>query len=133
MLTDIEIYLVKEYNKLILFLKEQVAKLTDEKDTLEIKLEVARCNLDKTRDWLNDAERNVEKLTAENEKLKELNSFKEIEKQIIRKETIREMHTEIKKRCIKGGIYPAFVASTIDQVAQEKLEGDGDALSKVQD
>ena len=34
-------------------------------------------------------------------------------------DTVREMHKEIKDRCIKGGIYPAFVASTIDQIAKE--------------
>lgn len=31
---------------------------------------------------------------------------------------------ERKERCIKGGIYPAFVASTIDQIAKEMLEGE---------
>ena len=39
-------------------------------------------------------------------------------------DTVRKMHSEIKKRCIKGGIYPAFVASTIDQIAKEMLEGE---------
>lgn len=38
-------------------------------------------------------------------------------------DTVRKMHTEIKERCIKGGIYPAFVARTIDQIAKELLEG----------
>ena len=37
--------------------------------------------------------------------------------------TVREMHSEIKDRCIKGGIYPAFVARTIDQIAKEMVEG----------
>jgi hypothetical protein len=32
------------------------------------------------------------------------------------------MHTEIKERCIKGGIYPAFVARVIDQIAKEMVE-----------
>ena len=41
-------------------------------------------------------------------------------------DTVRKMHSEIKKRCIEGGIYPAFVASTIDQIAKEMLEGDDD-------
>lgn len=39
-------------------------------------------------------------------------------------ETVWKMHSEIKERCIKGGIYPAFVASVIDQVAKEVLEGE---------
>lgn len=34
----------------------------------------------------------------------------------------RKMHSEIKERCIKGGIYPAFVERTIDQIAKEMLE-----------
>ena len=38
-----------------------------------------------------------------------------------RADTVRKMHFEIKERCIKGGIYPAFVASTIDQIAKEML------------
>lgn len=37
-------------------------------------------------------------------------------------DTVRKMHSEIKERCIKGGIYPAFVASTIDQIEKEMLE-----------
>lgn len=37
--------------------------------------------------------------------------------------SVRKMQSEIKERCIKGGIYPAFVASTIDQIAKEMLEG----------
>lgn len=42
----------------------------------------------------------------------------------VRADTVRKMHTEIKERCIKGGIYPAFVARTIENVAKEMLEGD---------
>ena len=42
----------------------------------------------------------------------------------IRADTVRQMQSEIKERCIKGGIYPAFVASTIDQIAKEMLEGE---------
>lgn len=38
-------------------------------------------------------------------------------------DTVRKMHSMIKERCIKGGIYPAFVASTIDQIAKELEEG----------
>ena len=38
-------------------------------------------------------------------------------------DTVREMQAEIEARCIKGGIYPVFVKSTIDKVAKEMLEG----------
>ncbi len=37
-------------------------------------------------------------------------------------DTVRKMHSMIKERCIKGGIYPAFVARTIDRIAKEMLE-----------
>lgn len=40
----------------------------------------------------------------------------------VKADTVRKMHSEIKERCIKGGIYPAFVASTIDKIAKEMLE-----------
>lgn len=36
-------------------------------------------------------------------------------------DTVRKMQSEIEARCIKGGIYPAFVKSTIDQIAKEML------------
>lgn len=40
-----------------------------------------------------------------------------------RAEAVREMHFEIQQRCIKGGIYPAFVGCTVDKVAYE-MTGD---------
>ena len=36
-----------------------------------------------------------------------------------RADTVRKMQSEIEARCIKGGIYPAFVKRTIDQIADE--------------
>lgn len=36
-------------------------------------------------------------------------------------DTVRKMQAEIEARCIKGGIYPAFVKSTIAQIAEEML------------
>ena len=38
-----------------------------------------------------------------------------------RADTVRKMQSEIEARCIKGGIYPAFVKSTIDQIAKELI------------
>lgn len=40
-------------------------------------------------------------------------------------DTVRKMHEEIKERCIKGGIYPSLVASTIDQIAKELIDSEG--------
>jgi hypothetical protein len=42
----------------------------------------------------------------------------------VRADTVREMRSEIESRCIKGGIYPAFVRSTIEQIAREMI-GEG--------
>jgi hypothetical protein len=50
----------------------------------------------------------IKKLTEDNERL--------------RADTVRKIHSEIEKRCIKGGIYPAFVKSTIDQIAKEIID-----------
>ena len=38
-------------------------------------------------------------------------------------DTVKKMHSEIEARCVKGGIYPAFVKSTIDQIAKDMTEG----------
>jgi hypothetical protein len=43
-----------------------------------------------------------------------------------RADTVRKMHSMIKERCIKGGIYPSFVESTIDQIEKEMLEGENE-------
>lgn len=42
-----------------------------------------------------------------------------------RANTVREMQAEIINRCIKGGIYPAFVATTIDKIAKEMIDNVG--------
>lgn len=41
-------------------------------------------------------------------------------------DTARKIHSEITTRCIKGGIYPAFVASIVTQVAKEILEANNE-------
>jgi hypothetical protein len=38
-------------------------------------------------------------------------------------DAVRKMQDAIKDRCINGGIYPVFVARTVENVAQEILEG----------
>jgi hypothetical protein len=79
-------------------------------------------------------EQKIKELTEENERLKldvevcgaELSRYTENIVQMAkqdRADTVQKMQSEIEKRCIKGGIYPAFVASTIDQIAKEMLEG----------
>lgn len=77
----------------------------------------------------------VKNLTEENERLKarvlEENHLRHQAEEmlangmsVVKADTVRKMHSEIKERCIKGGIYPAFVKSTIDQIAKEMLEGE---------
>ena len=39
-------------------------------------------------------------------------------------DAIHKMQHEIKARCIKGGIYPVFVESVVDNVAKEVIEED---------
>ena len=41
-----------------------------------------------------------------------------------RADTVRKMQELIKERCIKGGIYPAFVERTIDQIVKEMVENE---------
>ena len=77
--------------------------------------------------------RDYEKLEKENERLERIcHSYalqygtatdKEVFLKKERADTVRKMVELIKERCIKGGIYPAFVASTIDQIAKEMEEG----------
>lgn len=81
-----------------------------------------------------ELDKQVQKLTEENERLSAYNEnlikentylsnhlLDEVEqaKDLAISDTVRKMHSEIEARCIKGGIYPAFVKSTIDQIAKE--------------
>ena len=66
----------------------------------------------------------TEKLKAEKEELKDVAYRRECEVFTAKADTVRKMQSMIKERCINGGIYPAFVASTIDQIAKEMLEGE---------
>ena len=76
----------------------------------------------------------INELTEENERLR--GTLEEVTKRIdnliektpiafdyekvqSRVDTVRKMQTEIEARCIKGGIYPAFVKRTISQIAEE--------------
>lgn len=37
-------------------------------------------------------------------------------------DTVQRMRDTIKERCFKGGIYPMFVASVVENVARELIE-----------
>lgn len=68
----------------------------------------------------------INELTEENERVKlEYAGFEAGAKHavsFVKSDTVRKMHSEIEKRCIKGGIYPAFAKSTINKIAKEMLE-----------
>ena len=77
-------------------------------------------------DLLDEAYDAQNSLSEENDKLVEA-GFDTVDYAVdkirqVRADTVRKMQSEIKERCIKGGIYPAFVASTIDQIAKEMLD-----------
>lgn len=40
----------------------------------------------------------------------------------IKSDTARIIQSEIKRRCIDAGIYPAFVAKTVDRVVEDVLK-----------
>ena len=63
----------------------------------------------------------IKELTEKNERLNK--SYTNLVPTLneVRADTVRKMQTEIEARCIKGGIYPAFVKSTIDQIAKELI------------
>ena len=79
----------------------------------------------------------IKELTEENERLSdERNRYKryyfnhcfdELRANVeadVRADTVKKMQTEIEARCIKGGIYPAFIKSTIAKIAEEIIEGE---------
>ena len=94
--------------------EERIKELTDENDKLHASCtELARVQEENER-----LERICESYTLQYGTAADKEVFLKKE----RADTVRKMLSEIKERCIKGGIYPAFVASTIDQIAKEMLE-----------
>lgn len=65
----------------------------------------------------------IKEFTKEVEDLKAIAEQYQKQFEEAKEDTVRKMQERIKEHCIKGGIYPAFVASTIDQIAKEMLEG----------
>ena len=113
--------------------EQRIKELAEENEKLK-KAKYIFSTVDYCADDLAKALEENKKLTEENERLSlavEMDGFsirnrlESIERycnekiKIAQADTVRKMHSEIKERCIKGGIYPAFVASTIDQIAKE--------------
>lgn len=95
------------------------------------KVENYRNELGEVRVALAEANNDKKKLLEEIESLEKTNEYYfELEQgcyvtgvKNVTADTVRKMQSLIKERCIKGGIYPAFVANVIDQIAKEMLEG----------
>jgi hypothetical protein len=73
-----------------------------------------------------------ERLTEENERIRASSvDYRNIPYFVAdaKADTVRKMQKMIEDRCIKGGIYPAFVARVIEQVAEEILAKENDSQS----
>ena len=93
-------------------------KLTEENERLRAERDILDVLVKDLRGRNNGLQRANESLAKDCDILEdELNECVQI-----KADTVRKMHSEIKERCLKGGIYPAFVASTIDQIVKEMLE-----------
>ena len=85
---------------------------------------------------LNNALAIIKELAEENERLrdeleiksqKRVNIFELVESYDRGKtKGVKKMRSEIERRCIEGGIYPAFVAKVVEDVEREMLEGKSD-------
>lgn len=78
---------------------------------------------------IKNVHRLVEEITDEKDRYKRYyfnHCFDELRANVeadVKADTVRKMQTEIEARCIKGGIYPAFVKSTVNQIAEELVKG----------
>lgn len=72
-------------------------------------------------DLVNQLDKDIERLRADNDEICDNICCLEIDLENARVHTVRKMQKEIEARCLKGGIYPSFVKSTIDKVAEEML------------
>lgn len=110
------------------------------KDALDLiyaqgqRLEVYRQSLAEVRVALAEANNDKKKLTEENERLRNLFGKDVLDivdyavdkNRLVKADTVQKMYAEIKRRCIEGGIYPAFVASVIEQVVKEITDETGE-------
>ena len=109
------IALIKSYER-------KIKELTEENERLRI--EKANQNFSYCRaieDAFKEYNLQIEKASTRYNELVKIEKIKA--KEFYVADTVKKMQSMIKERCIKGGIYPAFVASTIDQIAKEMLEG----------
>lgn len=101
--------------------EQKIKELTEENKAWQAQLISQKEKADKA---YYDLACEVEDLRAENERLR--TSYETVAKLWAKSkaDTVRKMQSEIEARCIKGGIYPAFVKGTVDQIAKEMIEGE---------
>lgn len=70
----------------------------------------------------------IKELTEESDRLKELGTTKEIEKELVRRQTkadtVRKMQERLKRECLIDSGYEVLQIGAIDQIAKELLEED---------
>ena len=64
----------------------------------------------------------IEELTIELDAMRTAANSLKMHYENARADTARKMHSMIKERCIKGGLWPAFIANVVDTVAKELSE-----------
>lgn len=65
----------------------------------------------------------IEELTIELDAMRTAANSLKMHYENAKAETVRKMQSMIKERCIKGGLWPAFIANVVDTVAKELSEG----------
>ena len=119
-----------------------VKELTAKTEAQDITISELRKSLEKAKHDADRYARKIKELAEENERLKSQRYMIYADGRVealghndptgepgkcglyeqCRANTVREMQAEIINRCIQGGIYPAFVATTIDKIAKEMIE-----------
>ena len=138
---DVQEQDITKFSRDVALLKEYIKELTEDVERVskqcgDIIVECDERDAERLKQVAELTEEN-ERLRAENEKaqifsvfpkeeeLKYLNALERMaqEYKTVRADTVRKMQAEIEARCIKGGIYPAFVKRTIDRIAEELIRG----------
>ncbi len=70
-----------------------------------------------------EQDKQIEELTIELDAMRTAANSLEMHYENARADTAQKMHSMIKERCIKGGLWPAFIANVVAEVAKELSEG----------
>ena len=105
-------------------LTEENERLRAQNETLEIiekDLRFRNKELQKCNEGL---AKNIEELEIEGDKVREAYAYYEETTGLkqVKADTVHKMQTMIKEECLKGGIWPAFVARVVENVGKKLLE-----------